>query len=85
MPTYEYECIKCGLRFEKRQSIKDESLKECPECHGDVKKIISGGGGFILKSAGAGNSASAKSCSLETTGRTCCGATSRCGKPACGD
>ncbi len=43
MPTYEYECSLCGLHFEKQQSIKDEPLKECPECKGPIQRLVSGG------------------------------------------
>ncbi len=85
MPTYEYECSLCGLHFEKQQSIKDEPLKECPECKAPVQRLVSGGSGFILKSQGQSLRDSSKSCSLEETGRTCCGATSRCGDSHCGD
>ncbi|HCS76951.1 MAG TPA: zinc ribbon domain-containing protein, partial [Syntrophaceae bacterium] len=45
MPTYEYECNRCHVRFERRQSMKDEPLKECPECGGDVQRMVSGGSG----------------------------------------
>jgi putative FmdB family regulatory protein len=84
MPTYEYECGQCNLRFEQQQSIKDEALEKCPACGGNVRRIVSGGSGFILKSPGATNRNAGKSCSLEETGRTCCGATSRCSEPHCG-
>ena len=50
MPTYLYECEKCG-RFEKLQGIKDEALKECPDCSGEVKRII-GAPGIRFKGSG---------------------------------
>ncbi len=31
MPTYEYRCQTCGVRFDVRQSITEESLMLCPE------------------------------------------------------
>jgi len=52
MALYEYVCKECGHKFTKRQSIKNDSLPKCPQCKGDVKKIISGGTGFILKGSG---------------------------------
>jgi putative FmdB family regulatory protein len=53
MPTYEYECEKCGYRFEKFQKMTDKPVKVCPECKGrKVRKLISGGGGVIYKGAG---------------------------------
>ena len=32
MPTYEYECRKCGHKLEKFQSITAAPLKKCPSC-----------------------------------------------------
>ena len=85
MPTYEYECKACGLRFERRHSIVDEPITECPECHGKVEQLISGGAGFILRgSTNARIDHQQKECSLERTGTTCCGRDERCGKPPCG-
>ena len=52
MPTYEYECTKCGHDFEIEQRISDDPLKTCPKCKGKVKRIISGGGGIILRGTG---------------------------------
>ena len=52
MPTYEYKCGKCGYEFEKFQSIKDNPLKICPKCKGEVKRLISAGAGFIFKGSG---------------------------------
>ena len=52
MPTYEYECTKCGYRFEFFQGIKDEPLKECPKCSSLVKRLISSGAGIIFKGPG---------------------------------
>ena len=37
MLTYEYKCETCGLRFERRQSIKEEPITECPECHPTIR------------------------------------------------
>jgi putative FmdB family regulatory protein len=86
MLTYEYECETCGLRFERRQSIKEEPITECPECHGKVRRLVSGGAGFIFKESGHGRVGQrGGECSLEQVGKTCCGRDERCGKPPCGD
>lgn len=85
MPTYEYECRKCGRRFEREQSIREPALTRCPECRGELHRLISGGTGFILKENG-GQTPSRRSghgCSLEASGRTCCGREERCEQPAC--
>lgn len=52
MPTYEYECEKCRHRFEVFQPITAPPLKECPECKGTVKRLISGGSAIIFKGSG---------------------------------
>ena len=41
MPLYEYECKKCGHRFEKIQKFSDRMVKKCPECGGVVEQMIS--------------------------------------------
>lgn len=40
MPIYEYQCDTCGIRFERRQHMDDEPLKDCPECVGHVHRVI---------------------------------------------
>jgi len=52
MPTYEYECQKCGHRFEEFQSMKDAPLTKCPQCKGKVKRLIGAGAGFLFKGSG---------------------------------
>ena len=41
MPIYEYECLKCGERFELRRSIadKDSDIK-CPRCGKPAPKRV---------------------------------------------
>jgi putative FmdB family regulatory protein len=41
MPLYEYQCKKCGHRFERIQMFSDKPLKKCPECGGALEKLIS--------------------------------------------
>lgn len=41
MPLYEYQCKKCGHRFEKIQKFSDKPQKKCPECGGPVEQMIS--------------------------------------------
>lgn len=53
MPTYEYECPKCGNAFELVQSMRDEPLKKCPKCKkAGVKRLVGGGAGLIFKGSG---------------------------------
>lgn len=41
MPIYEYLCSSCAHRFEVKQSIKDDPIKECVRCGKEVTKLIS--------------------------------------------
>jgi putative FmdB family regulatory protein len=60
MPTYEYECQKCGHKFEVVQPISAKALKQCTKelCaqkrwgKGAVKRAIGAGGGLIFKGSG---------------------------------
>ena len=51
MPVYEYECPACEHVFEVQQRMTDEPLKSCPDCQGEVKKLISASS-FQLKGGG---------------------------------
>jgi putative FmdB family regulatory protein len=69
MPLYEYQCKKCGHRFEKIQKFSDAMLKKCPECGGKIEQMLSapaahfkGSGWYVTdypkKSSGAPSSGS---------------------------
>jgi len=52
MPTYEYECRRCGHRFEKFQGIKDQPLQRCPRCRGKIERLVGTGAGILFKGTG---------------------------------
>ena len=52
MPTYEYECTKCGHTFEKFQSMRDKPVQRCPVCRHKVRKLLGAGAGIIFKGSG---------------------------------
>ncbi len=52
MPTYEYECKKCGYRFELFQSMTDKPKKRCPKCKGPLRRLFGTGSGIIFKGSG---------------------------------
>jgi len=52
MPTYEYECTRCGLIVEEFKSMSAPRRQRCPECRGKVHRLISGGMGVHFKGSG---------------------------------
>jgi putative FmdB family regulatory protein len=52
MPTYEYECQKCGHTFELFQSMSDKPRQRCPKCRGKVIRLFGTGAGIIFKGSG---------------------------------
>lgn len=63
MPVYAYQCEECGVRFERHQSFHDDPITICPECEGDVRRLIQPagiifkGGGFYVTDNKSKNSA----------------------------
>ncbi|MHB1007020.1 MAG: FmdB family zinc ribbon protein [Chloroflexota bacterium] len=59
MPLYEYECRSCASRFERRQSVNDEPVRECPDCGAVVRRVLfpasiifKGSGWYVTDSRG---------------------------------
>jgi putative FmdB family regulatory protein len=40
VPTYGYRCSQCKHEFSIFQSMRDEAIKVCPECAGEVKRLM---------------------------------------------
>ena len=78
MPLYEYECQKCGHRFEKIQKFSDPLETKCPKCGGKLEQVISapavqfkGSGWYVTDYGRKGSSASSsKHESSADTGKT---------------
>jgi putative FmdB family regulatory protein len=51
MPTYQYACTECGHAFEQFQNFSDDSLTECPECSGRLRKLFNAVG-VVFKGSG---------------------------------
>jgi putative FmdB family regulatory protein len=51
MPTYQYACTECGHDFEQFQSFSEDSLTECPECSGRLRKLFNAVG-VVFKGSG---------------------------------
>ena len=60
MPTYQYACTACDHDFEAFQSFTEDSLTQCPECKGEIKKVYSAVG-VVFKGSGFYKTDSAKS------------------------
>jgi putative FmdB family regulatory protein len=52
MPTYDYECRDCGHEFELFQAMSEDPIRVCPECGGEVRRLIGGGMGVIFRGSG---------------------------------
>jgi putative FmdB family regulatory protein len=51
MPIYEYRCQSCDKEHEVIQKFSDDPLVTCPDCGGDLNKVISNTS-FVLKGSG---------------------------------
>lgn len=53
MPTYEYQCSRCGHDMEAFHSMTAAPLVNCPACGEDsLRRLISKGAGMIFKGSG---------------------------------
>jgi putative FmdB family regulatory protein len=63
MPIYEYECLQCGVRFDKLQRLGAPVPETCPNGHRQVVRhlsqptIIFKGSGFYVTDNGRNGSA----------------------------
>jgi putative FmdB family regulatory protein len=40
MPIYGYHCGRCGHEFEVKQSMSAAPLTDCPQCGGELRKLL---------------------------------------------
>ena len=52
MPTYDYQCTKCGHTFAIEQSIHDKPLTRCKKCRGRLEKLLPRTLNLIFKGSG---------------------------------
>ena len=52
MPTYTYECKKCGRSFDVFHAMTANRRVRCTECGGGCKRRIGIGSGIIFKGSG---------------------------------
>ena len=51
VPTYQYQCTDCGEALEVVQAFTDDSLTECPNCGGKLRKLFNAVG-IVFKGSG---------------------------------
>jgi putative FmdB family regulatory protein len=51
MPTYEYECLRCGHLFEEEAPITAPPRQRCPTCRGRVRRLL-GRPAIVFKGSG---------------------------------
>nr|WP_223205273.1 FmdB family zinc ribbon protein [Gordonia jinghuaiqii] len=51
VPTYSYACTECDNKFDIVQSFSDDSLTECPQCAGRLRKLFNSVG-IVFKGSG---------------------------------
>jgi putative FmdB family regulatory protein len=63
VPTYSYACTACEHRFEVQQSFTEDTLTQCPQCEGRLRKLFNSvgivfkGSGFYRTDSRSGNGA----------------------------
>jgi len=40
MPLYDYECGKCGNKFEMRKSFSEGAIATCPSCNCEAERVF---------------------------------------------
>ncbi|GAA4488745.1 zinc ribbon domain-containing protein [Rhodococcus olei] len=88
MPTYSYACTECDNRFDIVQSFTDNSLTECNECNGKLRKLFNSvgivfkGSGFYRTDSRGGGSSTVSEPAKSTSGATKSDAGSSASTPA---
>jgi putative FmdB family regulatory protein len=66
VPLYEYECSKCGRRFERIEIVSASTTKKCPHCGAKAKRLpcapaiqFKGSGWYVTDYAGKNSAAAA--------------------------
>ncbi|WP_241385457.1 FmdB family zinc ribbon protein [Rhodococcus sp. CH91] len=73
MPTYSYACTACDNKFDIVQSFSDDSLTECPQCSGKLRKLFNSvgivfkGSGFYRTDSRSGSTASESASTSSST------------------
>jgi putative FmdB family regulatory protein len=80
MPIYEYECPRCGKRFEKLQGMNERFSLGCPDCGTPARRLISAGAAMISRGSDYEVRRPKSNCTIESP---CCGREAPCEKKPC--
>ncbi|MGB3699416.1 MAG: FmdB family zinc ribbon protein [Gordonia sp. (in: high G+C Gram-positive bacteria)] len=73
MPTYSYACTVCDNKFDIQQAFSDDSLTQCPQCNGRLRKLFNSvgivfkGSGFYRTDSRSGSSSVSAGSSSDST------------------
>jgi putative FmdB family regulatory protein len=67
MPIYEYKCQQCGLHFERFQRMSDAPVQACPQCSGQVRRVMQAVG-IVFKGSGFYSTDNRKTSTLGSAG-----------------
>jgi len=77
LPIYEYECMECGMHFDKLQRFSDPELQVCPNGHNQVHRLLSqpavifkGSGFYVTDNARNGRGTSSRRGKSASTSKT---------------
>lgn len=91
MPTYMYKCADCGHRFEDQQGFHDDPHDTCPDCGGQVRRVIGNvgvtfkGSGFYRTDSRSDKKKTGSAAKTETKTETSAPAKTEASKPATKD
>ena len=52
MPTYTYECKKCGQKLDRFHGMNAKPRVKCEACGGACRRLLGSGSGIIFKGSG---------------------------------
>jgi putative FmdB family regulatory protein len=66
LPVYEYDCLDCSLRYERREGFDAPSRQQCPRCGGTARRVFHAppilfkGSGFYVTDSRKGSNGSSE-------------------------
>jgi putative FmdB family regulatory protein len=76
LPTYSYKCTECGTAFDIQQAFTDDTLTECPNCGGKLRKVFTAigvsfnGSGFYRNDSRSGEKSGSSSSGAGTESKS---------------